>query len=48
MAHGSLRQMRRYSNKVFGKDDRMGRMTDGRRDPTLPLPAVLATWQCGD
>jgi hypothetical protein len=47
MAFGSMRQMRRYADKVFAKDDRLGRMTDGRRDPTLPLPAVLATWQWG-
>jgi len=47
MAHGSLRQMRRYADKVFEKDARLGRMTDGRRDPTLPLAAVLATWQWG-
>ena len=47
MAHGSMRQMRGYADKVFAKDDRLGRMTDGRRDPTLPLSAVLATWQWG-
>jgi hypothetical protein len=47
MAHGSMRQMRSYAEKVFAKDDRLGRMTDGRRDPTLPLAAVLATWQWG-
>jgi hypothetical protein len=34
--------MRRYADKVFEKDARLGRMTDGRRDPTLPLAAVLA------
>jgi len=42
-----MRQMRSYADKVFAKDDRLGRMTDGRRDPTLPLSAVLATWQWG-
>jgi len=47
MAHGSLRQMRRYLEKVFAKEERLGRMTDGRRDPTLPLSAVLRTWQWG-
>jgi hypothetical protein len=47
MAYGSLRQMRRYADKVFRKDNRLGRMSDGRRDPTLPLPAVLSTWQWG-
>jgi Transposase DDE domain len=47
MAHGSMRQMRSYAHKVFAKDDRLGRMSDGRRDPTLPLSAVLATWQWG-
>jgi hypothetical protein len=38
-----MRQMRRYTDKVFAKQDRRGQMTDGRRDPTLPLSAVLAT-----
>jgi thiamine biosynthesis lipoprotein ApbE len=47
MAYGSVRRMRSYADKVFEKDDRLGRMTDGRRDPTLPLAAVLATWQWG-
>ena len=47
MAYGSMRQMRRYADKVFEKDARLGRMTDGRRDPTLPLSAVLSTWQWG-
>ena len=47
MAYGSLRQMRSYADKVFEKDARLGRMTDGRVDPTLPLSAVLSTWQWG-
>ena len=47
MAYGSMRQMRRYADKVFAKDARLGRMTDGRVDPTLPLSAVLSTWQWG-
>jgi Transposase DDE domain len=47
MAHGSLRQMRAYMRKVFAKEERLGRMSDARRDPTLPLSAVLATWQWG-
>lgn len=47
MAHGSLRQMRAYMQKVFAKEERLGRMSDARRDPTLPLSAVLATWQWG-
>ena len=47
MAHGSLRQMRRYMEKVFAKEERLAGMTDGRRDPTLPLAAVLWTWQWG-
>ena len=47
MAYGSMRQMRRYADKVFEKDARLGQMTDGRVDPTLPLAAVLSTWQWG-
>ena len=47
MACGSMSQMRSYSNKVFNKDARLSRMTDGRVDPTLPLGAVLSTWQWG-
>lgn len=47
MACGSLRQMRRYADKVFAKDARLARLTDGRVDPTLPLGPVLSTWQWG-
>ena len=47
MAYGSMRQMRSYADKVFEKDARLGRMTDGRVDPILPLAAVLSTWQWG-
>jgi hypothetical protein len=42
-----MRQMRSYADKVFAKEDRLGGMSDARRDPTLPLGAVLATWQWG-
>jgi Transposase DDE domain len=47
MAYGSLRQMRSYADKVFNRDTQLARMTDGRVDPTLPLGAVLSTWQWG-
>ncbi|MGD1104734.1 MAG: transposase [Terriglobia bacterium] len=47
MAYGSMRQMRSYADKVFERDARLSRMTDGRHDPTLPLSAVLSTWQWG-
>ena len=47
MAYGSIRQMRGYADKVFAKDAQLARMSDGRRDPTLPLSAVLSTWQWG-
>jgi hypothetical protein len=47
MAYGSLGQMRSYADKVFDRDARLARMTDGRVDPTLPLGAVLSTWQWG-
>jgi len=47
MAFGSMRQMRRYSEKIFEKDARLSRMTDGRVDPTIPLAAALSTWQWG-
>ncbi|MGH9960647.1 MAG: hypothetical protein ACREBC_26595, partial [Pyrinomonadaceae bacterium] len=47
MAFGSIRQMRSYSEKVFTKDERLSRMSDGRDEPTVPLAAVLATWQWG-
>jgi hypothetical protein len=42
-----MRQMRRYSEKIFDKDARLSRMTDGRVDPTIPLAAALSTWQWG-
>ena len=47
MAYGSMRQMRRYSEKVFEKDTRLARLTDARVDPKIPLSAVLSTWQWG-
>jgi len=47
MAHGSVRQMRAYAEKVFGKDARLSRMSDGRTAPTVPLGGVLSTWQWG-
>ena len=47
MPYGSMRQMRRYAEKVFDKDARLGRMSDGRVDPTLPLSALLSTWLWG-
>jgi len=42
-----MRQMRRYSEKLFEKDTRLARMTDARVDPKIPLSAVLSTWQWG-
>ena len=47
MAFGSMAQMRRYCDKVFAKDARLGTMTDGREDPTVPLGAILSSWQWG-
>lgn len=47
MAYGSMRQMRAYAEKVFDKDGRLSRMSDGRVDPTIPLGGVLSTWQWG-
>lgn len=47
MPFGSMNQMRRYSDKVFDKDSRLSQMTDKRIAPTLPLGAVLSTWQWG-
>jgi len=47
MSYGSMRQMRSYAHKVFDRDARLARMTDGRVDPTVPLGAVLSTWQWG-
>ena len=47
MAHGSMRQLRAYAEKVFDKDGRLSRMSDGRVDPAIPLGGVLSTWQWG-
>jgi len=47
MAYGSMRQMRAYAEKVFRKDARLAQMSDGRIAPTVPLGAVLSTWQWG-
>lgn len=47
MAYGSMRQMRSYADKVFDREARLAHMTDGRVDPSVPLGAVLSTWQWG-
>ena len=47
MAYGSMSQMRAYAGKVFEKDARLSRMSDGRTDPAIPLAAALSTWQWG-
>src|SRR5947199_3654897 len=47
LAYGSMRQMRSYAQKVFAKDARLAQLTDARSNPTLPLSAVLSTWQWG-
>lgn len=47
MAYGSMRQMRSYADRVFDREGRLGRLTDGRVDPLIPLGAVLSTWQWG-
>ena len=39
--------MRSYAQKVFAKDARLAQLTDARSNPTLPLSAVLSTWQWG-
>lgn len=44
MAFGSVVGARRYVNKVFDLEARLGRLTDGRTSPTVPLPAVMSTW----
>src|SRR5271157_3128066 len=44
MAYGSCRGMRRYVNKVFELEKRLGGMSDGRVDPTVPLPPIMKTW----
>ncbi len=47
MACGSMRQLRSYAEKVFGKDARLSQMSDGRTGPAIPLGPVLSTWQWG-
>lgn len=44
MAFGSVIGARRYVNKVFDIDAKLGRLTDGRASPTVPLAAVMSTW----
>ena len=47
MAYGSMRQMRGYAEKVFDRDAKLSGMSDSRVNPTIPLAAVLSTWQWG-
>lgn len=44
MAFGSVMGARRYVNKVFDIEAKLGRLTDGRTSPKVPLPAVMSTW----
>lgn len=44
MAEGSFRGARRYVNKVFDLEAKLGRLTDGRTSPPVPLAAVMTTW----
>lgn len=44
MAHGSSRGLRAYVNKVFEIEAALAGMSDSRREPTVPLAAVLTTW----
>jgi hypothetical protein len=44
MAYGSVMGARRYVNKVFALEGKLGRLTDGRTSPKVPLPAVMSTW----
>jgi hypothetical protein len=39
--------MFRYAEKVFDRAGRLGRLTDARKEPTVPLAPVLETWQWG-
>jgi hypothetical protein len=41
---GGFKRARAYVNKVFGLEDELARLHDGRSGPKLPLGAALATW----
>ena len=43
MAHGSSKGFRRYVNKVFGLRAQLGKLSDTRREPTVPQAPVLGT-----
>lgn len=44
MAHGSVVAARRYVNKVFDIEAKLGQLTDGRISPIVPLGPVMTTW----
>lgn len=44
MASGSMAAARTYANKVLEIEASFARLTDGRRDPTIPLVPILTTW----
>lgn len=44
MAFGSVVAARKYVNKLFDLEAKLGRLTDGRRSPTVPLAPVMTTW----
>ena len=47
MASGNFIGARRYVNKVFGLEAKLGRLTDGRTSPPVPFAAVMTTWFWG-
>ncbi|MBI3178969.1 MAG: transposase [Deltaproteobacteria bacterium] len=44
MAHGSSKGFRAYVNKVFEIERALAGLSDGRREPTVPMAAIVTTW----
>jgi len=47
MAYGTAARARAYANKVAKIEKRLAKLTDGRRDPKVPLAPIMATWFWG-
>ena len=44
MTFGNLMGARKYVNKVFDIEAKLGGLTDGRNSPSVPFAPVMATW----
>jgi hypothetical protein len=47
MSYGTAAKARAYANKVAQIEERLAKLSDGRREPDVPLAPILTTWFWG-